>query len=196
MALKSIFSVFNESVNDYKKSSFVDLVLKTFPPIQTLTVKLLLNFNSIAEVILLVVLKIFGKATYIDVIPNLKNSPAMHAWYIFLKKILDIKAENPSPTFIKMKKRALKILYRFVQKHTNPKYDEQYSKLFCEKYAQHFLDSVLLALMTMSDNKEIYEPSMLVLPYFYKNFPNCRQLLNQHKEKILTITIRKCMITE
>lgn len=115
------------------------MIIKTFPPILTLASKLMANYSEVSETILLSILKIFGKATYTELIPNLKDSPAMHNWYIFIKTILDFKLENPSEVFIKIKKRALKILHRFVQKHANPKFDEKYCIVFKDKYAKSFL---------------------------------------------------------
>lgn len=45
LALKSIFSVYNENNDSYKKGQLVSLILKTFPPMQALTSKLMANYN-------------------------------------------------------------------------------------------------------------------------------------------------------
>lgn len=149
-----------------------------------------------SETILLCILKIFGKATYTELVYNLKNSSAMHNWYIFLKKILDFKVENPSALFIKIKNRSLKILLRFIQRHANPKYDRAYSEIFKDKYSRSFLESVVLILMTMNNNSSIFHASLATLPYFYRNFENCKALLEQHKEKLLALAVGKCLISQ
>lgn len=63
----------------------------------------------------------------------------MHSWYVFIKRLLDFRLQEPTQNYIKIKKRSLKILLRFVQKHANPNYDKEYSQIFMHKYAGPFL---------------------------------------------------------
>lgn len=107
-----------------KKSHLVTFMIKTFPPLQALATRLMVNYNNTSEMLLLTILKIFGYVTYNELVQNLRASPSMHTWYIFIKKLLDFKLANPTQDYIKIKKRSLKILLRFVQKHANPNYDK------------------------------------------------------------------------
>lgn len=84
---------------------------------------------------------------------------------------------------------------RFVQRHANPNYDFEYSQIFMKKYAGPFLESVVLILLTSNAKKDIHNTALMTLPYFYKHFENCKVLLDQHKQKLIVLTIRKCLLT-
>lgn len=123
-----------------EKSELFSVVAKIFPSLQLLTSKLFQNFNDQTAIVLLLVLKIFNLCTYNDLPPNLKASDSLHTWLIFFKKLLDFKSTvDMTETMNKLKHKASKIIYRFIQHHANPKYDLPYSQFFLKKYSVPFL---------------------------------------------------------
>lgn len=131
MALKAIVSIYTYEENQTKKAELVVLVSETFPYIQLLVCKLMKNYNGSTETLILLILKIFGYATYKELFPGLKASDSLHIWLIFVKQLIDSQpGSDPTPNHLNIKKRCLKIILRFVQKHANRNYDPRFHSQF------------------------------------------------------------------
>ena len=194
LALKAIFSVYKENFEGEKRGELVDLIVTVFPAMLHLVSNAARCYNEVTEAVLLAVVKVFGKGTYIDLVENLKVSASMHHWLVFLKRTLDAQEGSRTPAFFSMKKTILKIILRFVQKHANPKYDRPFSQLFCQKYAKPFLESALKAFLTTTD-AEVYNAALANLPYFYAHFENCRDILERSRDKLFAMAVGRCALT-
>lgn len=62
------------------------------------------------------------------------------------------------------------------------------------KYAVPFLESIVLILLNVGEDKSIHNVALKTLPYFYKNFENCRVLLDHHKQKLMLLSITECFM--
>jgi hypothetical protein len=148
---------------------------------------------------LILILKVFSVATYGDLPPNLKSSESLHLWLIYLKKILDFEV-NPqvaSEQSLKLKHRAAKIVYRFIQHHSNPKYDKLYSQYFLTRYGVPFLESFVLQILSSFTGlwkSKMDKIAMLAFPYLHK-FEPCRVLLDNHRNTIVPIIMARSKLT-
>lgn len=197
VALKALVSTFSTLMFEEKAGLF-NIVAMTFPSLQQLTHKLFQSFNDKTAEVLLLVLKVFSTATYGDLPPNLKNSDSLHLWFIFFKKIMDIEGgPQTSEQLLKLKHRAAKIVYRFVQHHANPKYDWNYAERFLGRYAVSFLESFVLLLLsplTGTWKSKMDKLAMLAFPYFYRWKP-CQERLDQHRAAIIPIVLQRSKLT-
>lgn len=197
IALKALVSIYSSLMLEEKAGLF-NIVAVTFPCLQQLTQKLFHNFNDQTAVVLLLVLKIFSTSTFGDLPPNLKASDSLHLWFIFFKKIMDFEAgPTPSEQLLKLKHRASKIVYRFVQHHANPKYDKAYAEFFLGRYAVAFLESFVLILvspLTGTWKSKMDKLAMLSFPYLYKWRP-CQERLDVHRTAIVPIVMQRSKLT-
>ncbi len=139
----------------------------------------------------------FSAVTYSQLPPNLKRSDSLRVWLAFFKKTLDIPVNSGTPESVgKLKLKASKIIYRFIQHHANPKYDQQYSEEFLGRYAVGFLESCLLQLLaetTFPNKHKLYKYSMLSIPYYYK-YPPCQKLLDDYRDKIISVILKRSVM--
>ena len=103
---------------------------------------------------------------------------------------------NPTPNYLRIKKRCLKIILRFAQRHANQHYDPHFCRLFESKYALSFLESITMLLLSNSNSRDIHNLALSTLPYFHKNFGNCQKVLNQHKLALLVLSMRESVMKE
>ncbi len=147
-ALKAIVSAFGKSVN--QKITLSNLSNKTILPLLSLSSKLFQNYNETTSIILISIFKIFSTITYFNVPEMIMMN--MHAWMIFIKKILDLNIDSNSidKNMYLLKKICLRILFRFYQRHMNHKYSDFQPNIlqnFHEKYTKGIVESLLLQIM-------------------------------------------------
>ena len=65
MALKAVVSIYTCETNPVRKAELVAITSQTFPHLQVLVSKLMQNYNSTTEMLIFIILKIFGYATFL-----------------------------------------------------------------------------------------------------------------------------------
>jgi hypothetical protein len=147
-ALKAVFSVFGGSV--VREIELSNLCNTTVIPMLGLASKLFQNFNPDTATILVSIFKLLSTAIHLHLPTIIELN--IHSVMIFIKKLLDIKAQlgDPSNTNLYILKRiSLRILFRIYQRHANLKFtsNKQFALQFQGKYTKAFVETLVLQVL-------------------------------------------------